>query len=177
MKEINLLKIRQELLEKRVRLARKTKTATLILAVFYCLVMSGVFSFWLILKRQSGQIVTKSELQKKKIRELAEVESQQTFLKQRLSAVSPLLAKEAMNYQKVLSQLEGLTPAGVNFTMFELNREGKIDFEGKAANVVVLADFLERLLGEETMEKVQLSSISREQDGSYSFKLLLDVKI
>lgn len=176
MKEINLLKIRQELLEKRVKLAGKVKMATFLLAVFYCLAVGGVFSFWLILKRQSDQVATKIELQKKKIGELAEVETRQTFLKQRLSALTPLLAKEAIDYQAVLTQFEASVPEGVAFERIELNQEGKLDFEGTAVHVVALADFLEKLLASEA-ESIKLSSISREANGSYSFSFSLNVKI
>lgn len=179
MREINLLQIYRAIPGREVKFIRGAKISALLLLVFYCLVVAGIFSFWLILRRQNEVVVSKINFQEQRINELKQVESLHTFLKQRLSALSPLFAKEMMDYKETLTRLETLVPEGVILTNMGLDQEGNIDFSGTAPNAVVFADFLEQLLvsgSEEFAKSVQLSSTSRQEDGSYQFTLKINVK-
>lgn len=180
MKEINLLKIRREILEKKIGLIKRAEIVAFLLLVFYCLVVAGIFSFWLISRKQNEQVLSKIKFQKERVRKLEQVESLHTFLKQRLSALAPLFAEETMDYKETISRLDNLAPEGIVLDKIELSQKGKLDFGGTAANAVVLADFLERLLSsgsDEFAKNVKLSSATRQEDGSYLFNLSLDVKI
>ncbi len=178
MKDINLLKVGRAVSGKEGELARKIKVASFLLLIVYCLLVAGALSFWLILQGESDQIVKKIDYQEQRLKDLESVESQQTFLKQRLSSLVPLLTEEAPDYQAVLSRLESFASEGVILNQLDLTRQGELNCGGIAANAVVFADFLERLLADDELsEKVKLSSSSRQEDGSYDFSLFLDVKI
>lgn len=180
MKEINLFQIHRKIAEKEAGVIRKAKIISLLLLIFYCLVATGIFSFWLILKRQNEAVVSKIKYQKQRINELNTVESLHIFVKQRLSALSPLFEKETIEYKETLTQLEELLPEGVVLTKIELVEEGSLELSGEAPNAVIFADFLERLLAsgnEEFAESVEMSSTSRQEDGSYKFSLNVNVKI
>lgn len=179
MREINLLQIHRAIPTRAIKLIRGAKIGAILLLVFYCVVVGGIFSFWLILRRQNEVVVKKIAFQEQRINDLKQVESLHAFLKQRLSALSPLFAKETMDYKETLTRLEALVPEGVILTNMGLNQEGNLGFSGTAPNAVVFADFLERLLvsgRDEFAEDVELSSTSRQEDGSYQFTLKINVK-
>jgi len=179
MKEINLFQVHRKISAKEASLIRGTKIATFLLLTLYCLVVGGIFSSWLVLRRQSEVTTSKIKFQEQRINELKPVESLHAFLKQRLSTLSPLLTKETVDYKETLTRLEFLVPEGVALTKLELNQEGGLSFIGTAPNAVVLADFLERLIsseGDEFAQNAKLISAGRQEDGSYSFSLDLDVR-
>jgi hypothetical protein len=176
--QINLLKVGRKISGEKAELVRKIKVASFLLLIVYCVLLAGALSFWLIFRKQSEQISKKIEFQEQRIKDLEKVETLHTFLKQRLSSLTPLLTQETMDYETVLGQLESFVSEGVVLNKLELSREGQLNFGGMAANAVAFADFLERLLAnEELAENIKLSSTSRQEDGSYSFNLFLDVKI
>lgn len=180
MREINLFQIYGRISEKEVGVVRQAKIAAFLLLIFYCVVVGGIFSFWLILRRQNEVIRSKIKYQEQRINEFKQVESLHTFLKQRLSAISPLLAEEKIDYKETLTRLETLAPEGVDFTEMGFLQEGNLELTGTAPNAVVFADLLERLViseGDEFAKRVKLSSASRQEDGSYEFTLNLNVKI
>jgi len=146
MREINLFQIYRKISEKEIRLIRGAKVASLILLIFYCLLVTGFFSYWLILRRQNEVVNSKIQSQKQRINELKEVETMQTFVQQRLSSLSPILTQEAVDYKKILTQMESLIPEGVVISKIGIDQEGRLLLTGTASNAVVLADFLERLL-------------------------------
>lgn len=178
MREINLLQIYRTIPERAVRLIRNAKITAFLLLIFYCLVVGGIFSFWLILRRQNAVVASKITSQERRINELRQVESLHIFVKQRLSALSPFLAKELVDYKEVLTRLENLTPPGVILANIGLNQEGNLGISGTAPNAVVFANFLDQLLisgSDEFAEEIMLSSASRQENGSYSFTLTLNV--
>lgn len=179
MREINLLQIHREIPARAIRLIRGTKIGAILLLTFYCVALGGIFSFWVILKRQNEVVLSKIKFQEQRIDQLKQVESLHTFLKQRLSALSPLFAKEVIDYSQTLTRLETLVPEGVSLTKIGLNQEGSLELAGTAPNAVVFADFLKRLIvsgSDEFAQDVELTSTSRQEDGSYIFTLKINVK-
>jgi len=180
MREINLFRIHREVSERGLGFVRGAKLVTFLLLILYCLVAAGIFSFWLVLRRQNEVVTSRIKFQEQRIKELKPVESLHAFLKQRLSTLAPLLTKETVDYKETLTHLETLLPEGLTLTKIELNQEGNLSFTGTAPNAVVLSDFLERLIsseGDEFAKNAKLTSASRQEDGSYSFSLNLDVEI
>lgn len=180
MREINLFQIYRVIPGKTVRFIRGAKIASFLLLIFYCIVVGGFFSFWLILRRQNEVVTSKIKFQEERIDELRQVESLHTFVKQRLSALTPFFAAETVDYKEVLTRFEVLIPEGVILTQIGLDQERNLEFTGTAPNAVVLADLLERLASsgsDEIAQEIKLSSASRQEDGSYQFTLNLNVKI
>jgi len=180
MQEINLLKARQGISEKKLALIRKTRVVSFIGLAIYCLLVGGLFSFLLILQGQESEIERKIDVQKRRITQLKEVETMHVFLKQRLSNLVSFYDQGKIDYPEVITQLEALLPDQVELNSFDMNEEGKLNLRGEAANAVVLADFFNRVLSptnDEIAQRAELSSASRQGDGSYSFSLSLDVEI
>lgn len=154
-------------------LATKLKAASIVVLIVYALFLGGVFSTWFYLQKQEERVLEQIELKKNQVKELQEVESLQVVLKQKLSALSPILAKESLDYSQLLEAINGLAGESVSLSGFEMTEDGQIDFSGQAANAVQLADFLDNLIAQEGLgfKKVILSSITRNIDGSYAFNI------
>lgn len=180
MKEINLFKIEPEVPEKERALVQKAKLFSLLLLVVYCLLIVGVFSFWIVLRKSDEKVTEKIDFQEKRIKELTEVESRHVFLKQRLTNLLPFFVEEKVEHKEVVERLEGFLPEGVVLEMIDFQEEGGLQFGGRADNAVVFAEFLDRLISSETddfAESVRLASAARQEDGSYVFDLFLNVRI
>jgi hypothetical protein len=176
--QINLLKVDHVSSGKEKELARKAKVASFLILIVYCLIVAGSLSFWLILRKQNEQLLAKIEFQEKRIKELESVESQQTFLKQRLSNLLPLLTEEKADYKAIMDKVQSFISEGIVLNQFNVTRDGDLDCGGMASNAVVFGTFIESLLADENLaDKVKLSSASRQEDGTYTFSFFLDVKI
>jgi len=57
--------------------------------------------------------------------------------------------------------------------------EGKMSFSGSSPNMAILEKFLQDLKSDQALtlfSKITLSSVDRQEDGSYFFNLLLETK-
>lgn len=174
-REINLLRIKEKISAKEVRLKQFLQVGSGLLLVLYILVLGGVFSFWLIQQRESQIVGDKIKLAEGKIAGLKKIESLQVAIKGRLQTLASAFEDEELNYEDFLTQLEQLTPSGVVLADFELTKNGEITISGSADNSLSLGEFLVNLTGskEEDFKGIAVSSISRGQDGSYDFSLEL----
>ena len=156
---------------------RPIKVGSIVFLIFYCLVVGATFSFWLILSRSSEQVKQEISLKKQRISSLKKTESLQTLLKQRLSLLTKVVFEKKPSYSQILLYFEENSSEGLVLDNFKLTDKGGVDISGAASNVIVLSDFLEDLVSEQSEEvyfsKITLSSLSRSEDGDYKFSLLL----
>lgn len=174
-REIDLLKVKEKISEREIKLKRFLQVGSGILLIFYILVLGGVFSFWVIQQRESQLVRDKIKRAEAKVSGLKKIESLQVTLKERLEVLASVFGEDKVNYQDVLTQFEQLTPSGVTLESIDLSKNGRITIEGSAETSVSLGEFLVNLTKpeEENFKNVVLSSIRRTEEGSYDFSLRL----
>lgn len=179
MKEINLFKAYLAVPQQKRDLVRKVRVVMIVALALYCLSLAGVFSYWLILKRQASTLSEKIENQRQKISRYQKVETLHVLVKQRLAALTPVLSSKTPGYHQILDELESIAPEGVVFTNFDFTTEGGFKCSAEAPNAVILAIFLERFLDLKNSvlpDNIDLSSVTRSKDGEYSFALTFNAK-
>jgi len=150
------------------------RIGTIFLIVFYCLMVVALFSFGLVVVRESRIAADKIELEKIRLSDLQEVESRQLLLKQRLSSLVEVVEIDGLEPKYWLNYLDNLVPEGVAIESSGWSAEGEVELSGIAANAVVLANFLDALkqkTDEEKIAKSTLVSATRQVEGVYSFSL------
>jgi len=162
----------------KTKLFHSLKVGSLVLILAYCLVMGAVFSYWLFLSQQTAKINNEIAVKKTKIASLKEVESLQLVLKQRLSNLDKFFsAKKGPPFDTLLSFI-GQTSAEIRVKELKI-AEDKMNFSGIAPNMAALEKFLQDLKSEQSsalFSKITLSSVDRQEDGSYLFNILLETK-
>ena len=174
MKEINLFDAYVKVPQKKLDLIRKTRVVSIVFLIAYCLVLAGVFSYWLVLKGQASSLSKKIETQQREIKRYEKTETLHVLVKQRLLALAPFLAKASVNQPQVLGEIESLVPEGIVLGSFNFKDDGGFGCEGQARDALVLGEFLDKVvqLNEDNFpEKIDLSSVSRVEEGGYSFAL------
>jgi hypothetical protein len=175
---INLLRTKEKISEREIRLRRFLQVGSSLLLVFYVIIVGALFSFRLIQDRESHLVGEKINQTKSVIKSLKKTESLQITLKERLKALTALFKEGKIDYKDILVLLEDLTPTGVAFESIGFNKEGEIDITGSAENSLVLGEFLTNLAEpEKELKNIVLSSLRLVQEGKYEFslKLLLEV--
>jgi hypothetical protein len=177
--EIDFLKGQQVGGAIKTKFLHSLKVGTLVLILAYCLASAAVFSYWLFLSNQTSKVNNEITVKKTKIAALKDVESLQVVLKQRLFSLDKFFSskKGASNFNNLLAFINQIS---ADITIRELKiAEDKMDFTGLAPNMMVLENFLKDLKGDESsslFSKITLSSIDRQEDGSYLFSVLLEIK-
>jgi len=177
-KSIDLLQP-EELLPVKVKRSFFIKIGTIFLLVLYCLLVVAIFSFWLVVNRESQTIAQKIKIEEAKIVGLHQVESLQLLLKQRLSALTEVVEVDGLEPKYWLGYLDELVPEEVALEEINWDAKGTIGASGISSNAVVLANFLEKLKGETDKGKVASSTLisaTRKEEGAYSFGLEIIVK-
>lgn len=155
------------------------RVGAIIIIVFYCLLVVALFSFGLVVVRESQVVANKIESEKAKLSELQEVESLQLLLKQRLSSLAKVVEAGGLEPKYWLNYLDNLVPEEIAIENSDWSTEGKVELSGIASNAVVLADFLDTLkqkTDEEKIAKSTLVSATRQIEGVYSFTLEILIK-
>lgn len=177
---INLLKPEKAKDIRLIELGHSLKIGSIVILLFYCLVVLTIFSFSIYLGQANEKIAQEIETKKHQITELKKVESLQLTLKQRLSSLTELITKKEVSYPQLLNQLDETLEAGITIKEISLTDAGVMTIGGTASQATVLARFLDKLTGEKIIfSTVVLTSISRQKDGSYLFNIDLktdDVK-
>lgn len=176
--EIDFLKGQRIGKDVKTKFIHSLKVGSFVLILAYCLIVAAIFSYWLFLSRQIDKVNNEIAVKTKKIANLKEVESLQIVFKQRLSNLDKFFsAQKGPNFATLLSFIEQNSK---EVKVKELKMaEGKINFSGLAPNIFILENFLQDLKGESSAKlfnKITLSSIDRQEDGSYLFNVLLEVK-
>jgi hypothetical protein len=162
----------------KIKFFHSLKVGSLVLILAYCLVVGVVFSYWLFLSRQAANISNQIAVKKTKIASLKEVESLQVVLKQRLSGLDKFsLAKKGPSFDTLLAFI-GQISGEIKVKELKI-AEGKMSFSGSSPNMAILEKFLQDLKSDQALtlfSKITLSSVDRQEDGSYFFNLLLETK-
>lgn len=172
-KSIDLLKPEEISLAEKKRVLF-LKMGTIFLVIFYCLIVVSIFSFGLVIQRESKIIADKIELEKTRLSELEQTEMLQFLLKQRLSSLATIVETERREPKYWFSYLESLVPGGLALEEIQWNSEGKMDLSGTASDALVLSNFLDNLKQATDNQKIASSTLvsaTRQIEGVYSFSL------
>jgi len=177
-KEIDFLKGQRGTTFSKTKLAHTLKVGSIMVLLAYLLVVAAVFSYWFFLERQGVDINREIAAKKTKIESLKEVESLQVVLKQRLSTLDKFfLAQKGTTVDDLLAYI-GQVSSQIEIKELKIN-ENKVNLSGSATNILTLENFLQELKNENSsvlFSQVILSSLDRQEDGSYFFNLVLEVK-
>jgi len=155
------------------------KIGTIFLIVAYCLVVVAIFSFGLVVNRESQAIADKVEFEKTRLSDLQEVESLQFLLKDRLVSLAEVIELDGLKPKYWLNYLDSLAPEGVGYDSVAWEADGTVKISGIAGNAIVLADFLEKLKQATDNKKIASSilvSATRQTEGVYDFNLEILIK-
>jgi len=172
-REIDFLKSQREIEAQKAQSSRTLKVGGVVVLLFYCLLTIIVFAFWWRLVKKSQNLEQTITAQKQRITQFRDAEVLQLIFKQRLGKVNQVFSQPKLTYESLLSFLEQNIPSGLDLEKLELEEGGLISFSGKAANAVILSQFLESL-NNYPFKKVTLISSLRDQNGEYSFSLSLE---
>lgn len=172
-KQINLLKTKDKISEKEIKLKRLLQVGSSLFLVFYIIIAGSLFSFRLIQDRQVQTVGQKINQTKVRINNLKKIESLQVSLKERLKTLAAIFKEPGLDYQEVILYLEDLSLSGISLDEISLNKQGEIDVSGTADNSQVLDDFLNSLSesGKE-FENIILTSL-RNKAEKYEFNIKL----
>lgn len=173
-REINLLVSKKKRSFREGQLVRLVKVSSVLLLILYFLVSLGVFSFWLYIREESQKLSQEMTSKREKIAALEKIESLQILLKQRLSSLKTISDEGFLDYKGFLVYLAQFSSAEIAFKDITISQDGNLSLSGEAINALTLADFLDQISGEKgrnLFERIVLSSISRQENGSYSFGL------
>lgn len=174
--EINLLKAQRRRLDLK-KISRPVKIGFLVFLIGYILVALAIFSYFTYLNYNSFSLKREIESKKGQIQQMKKVESLLVISKQRLGVLGDFLGKKTANYASLLEKIRSLTAEEVNLDKLEIEETGNILLHGQADNAVVLASFLERILGEKTFTDIRVNTLSRAKTGIYNFELLIETKL
>lgn len=156
--------------------ARLFKVGSLVLLIVYCLVLAATVAFSINIGQTKKAVATETQIKKGKIEGLKKVESLQAILKQRLFSLAEFKKKDTVSYSGIFNEILGITESGVTINNVSLGAENLVVVEGSALNTSILSNFLDRLSGNESaFSQAILSSLTRQEDGSYSFTVNLKI--
>ncbi|OGV89696.1 hypothetical protein A2Z41_02460 [Microgenomates group bacterium RBG_19FT_COMBO_39_10] len=170
-KEINLLQA-DKLSFTEKRRSFLLKIGTIFLIVLYCLLVAVVFSYGLVVTRESQVVTKKIAVKKAELVGLEEMESLQFLVKQRLSVLTRLVGTETPQPEYWLNYLDDLMIQGIALESVKWSSNGEIIFSGLADNAPVLSSFLKSLkeaVDDGDVTSSTLVSASRQEDGIYNF--------
>ncbi len=178
--EIDFLSEQQSKTGKKAKIVHFLKVGSIIVLILYCLLTAAVFSYWFYLNTQGRKTQQEISIKKQKIESLKDVESVQTFLKQRLAALDKFFTNQAKtDLPEILDFFENIKDEA-RLKQVNLTKEGEITISGEADNALVLTDFLKKLEEEDQSKKlfstITLVSSDKQKTGNYLFSILLEVK-
>lgn len=171
---INLLISEEKAPFRESQSVRLVKAGSVVLLILYFLVSLGVFSFWLYVRKEFQRVNQEMTVKRQRIADLEKIESLQVLLKQRLSSLKAFSVEKPLDYKGLLVYFTQLSSAEIAFKDIAISRNGEVVLSGEATNGHILADFLDQISGEKgknLFTRIVLSSVSRQEDGSYSFNL------
>lgn len=174
MKEVNLF----DSYLKTASLGRKTlrlaRTGAVVLLAAYCVLASGIFSYWLMLRQKDRSLETKIENQKSRISAYRETESLHLLIKERLRVLSAEDISSRLDLAKVISETEAILPEGVRLEDLSVGSGGVVVLSGEAKDAFSLDAFLKNLTDFEKNKNgrwIELDKVSRGPEGSYNFSI------
>ncbi|PIS09675.1 hypothetical protein COT75_00565 [Candidatus Beckwithbacteria bacterium CG10_big_fil_rev_8_21_14_0_10_34_10] len=141
MKEINFLKDRLDALakkEKRLLIIRIWSFGAL---GIYGLLVLSLFSYNLLMKRQSKVLGEKIIKEKAAIEELKSIETKQVYLSHKTQSLAQILSSKRQN-QEIVETFISLLPEGISVSNFNIDEQGRISFSGHCQSFYTLKHFL-----------------------------------
>ena len=176
--EIDFLKGQRGISLVKSNLFRSLKVGSIVVLLAYCLIIAAVFSYWFFLEKQSSDVNQQIAIQKTKVLSLEEIGSLQIVLKQRLSTLNKFfLSQKGQSFNNLLSYI-GQISTQIKIKELKMAKD-KINLFSSSPNVPILESFLQELKNDESsalFSQITLSSLDRQEDGSYFFNLVLEVK-
>lgn len=178
MKEVNLFESYLKTPDKKALIGQSLKIGAVVMLAAYCIVASGIFSYWLILKQKDNSLTRKIEDQRQQIASLKAVESLHLLIKERLKILGSVELADRVDFSLLLAEIEKVRVPGMTIADFEAGADGKLVLNGEAQDAVVLAEFLEKLerMGQSRKEGfIEVSEASRSKEGLYNFSITSNV--
>lgn len=174
LEKINLFPKIKAFWEKRVLIRRLVQIISIVGSILYFVILSSLLSYFLLLSREEKSVRKNIETYEEKIRSLEPVESKQLLLKAKLEELSKIL-KIDKKPEEALEDLETISMIGISFSNLNY-AEGSLKIEGKASNVLVLDEFVEKLEneGKDRFSRGEFGNIGRAEENTYNFNLSLE---
>lgn len=173
LEKINLFPRLEAVWEKKVRIQRLLRVGSVVVLVFYFVLLSSLFSYFLVLRREGQSLQRKIKASELKVKELEPVESKQVFLKSKLTHLVKIFSFEERP-EEILTELETLAVEGISLSAINYQEE-KITVSGEAGNIFVFDQFVKKMLneGKDFFSEVKFESINKIPEGNYIFDLSL----
>jgi len=152
------------------------RISALLIFTFYCLLVVGVLSFWIFLKKEHEKINFQIKDKKSQVEQLKKIESLQVLLKQRLASLATIRLVKGGDFPVLFSFFSRLNSEEVSFTDIRFSSKREIGVKGVASSAFTLAKFLEKLVSSADaamFSKIVLTSLARQKEGNYNFSLSL----
>lgn len=154
------------------------KVGSILLLVVYCLILAAATALSINIGQTKKTVAAEIQLKKEKIDELKKAESLQSILGQRLSSLAEFKKKDTVSYAVMINEVLKAAESGVMVDDVSIDEENLLVVEGSAPNSSILGGFLEGLSGDgSAFSQAILSSLTKEEDGTYVFTVNLKIKI
>jgi len=140
--------------------------------IFYIVLIVAIFSFWLFLRKEYGEISHQVEEKKSQISQMRKRESLYILLKQQLNALVKIRSEGEKDFLQAFPFFLKFQGGEINFDKISASAKEGIKLSGRATNASTLANFLSLIVSSESsnlFSKIILDSLTRDKDGSYSF--------
>jgi len=166
--EINLLPSEKKL--KPQGLGQRAKKGIIYLLIFYVILVAGLLGVTFFLNMNLARAESEKATLERKIKDNAKKEQLLVLLKDRLSKEEIILSGR-MDFRRIFNLINSVSLEGITFEATEIEK-GKLVLNGKADNLASLKGFLDGVVGATSdLSFAQVTSLTRSNDGSYSWSL------
>ena len=155
---------------------RRSLASLGVLGLFLLFVV-GLTLFSLILRARLERVEAQVKKAERKIEQLSPVEQKYAYLKSKVETLGGIV-EQTKKQQKIARFILELFPAEVPIGDFQISSDWKVTVSGETESFTVLRQVLEKVVrGPEGAPKIKtavLESLSRSEDGVYSFSLYLE---
>lgn len=174
---INFLKEKAVVLKKRAKELFFIQTGSFALLIIYGLALVGLFSYFLILKRETNVLGERVGEAKVRIEGFQPIETKQVYLKTKVQSLVKVFAGQRQ-HQKITEAVFTLLPEGISISGLTIDEEGGVGFSGETTSFKVLRNFFTNLettgqIGEMRIEKIKIKAVSFDYETGYSFNIYL----
>jgi len=172
-KKINFLKKRVEKIRKKAKRLFFVRMISLVVLVFYGLIVLGVTSFFLLVVKKRYQNLQNNIAQKKKdIQSLEEIETKYTYLDDKSGNLEEVF-EQRNNYYETLALFFEIFPENFFLTDLSIDEQNRVYFSGWTSKFTDLKNFLTDLENQKQAEMIQATSkeINYGSKEGYSFTL------
>lgn len=174
--KVNLLQESQKLQLKIRRIGLLLQTGSTVVLIGFGVLTVGFLSYTLLITRQQKGILEKIQTTESGIDKLRPVEYKNEVVKNKLILSSQLMEEHKVNHKLLMEFYEF---AALRLSITELSmpeNTNEFKFQGSAAGVTALVDFLEEFAGfakERGINSVKSDGFNLNDDGNYDFILMM----